>query len=259
MSGTDFGSTPATSPARRPSSCTSGSNPTCCPATPGRSRCPAAGSTSDSACCATASRTGPGHEAALARPAGTARTSSRPSAPDFELEDRHTAWPIPARRRRGHAVRRAGVVHRRRSDGHRRDDRRRHRPGAADRSARRRSDRRRRGAAARRRCSHLRRPRSSTTCSPTIACRRRSVGAGHVVGRAWSDPRRRGSGAWGRRNFARWMFEDEPRAVVLTPSRWHRRFLDRPGAYASAERLASAIHAGSRDGSVARRRRSPER
>ena len=41
------------------------------------------------------------------------------------------------------------------------------------------------------------------------------------------------SGTWGRRNFARWMFEDEPRAVVLTPSRWHRRFLDRPGAWAS--------------------------
>jgi len=41
------------------------------------------------------------------------------------------------------------------------------------------------------------------------------------------------SGDWGRRNFARWMFEDEPRAVVLTPSRWHRRFLDQPGAYAS--------------------------
>jgi menaquinone-9 beta-reductase len=39
------------------------------------------------------------------------------------------------------------------------------------------------------------------------------------------------SGSWGRRNFARWMFEDEPRAVVLTPSRWHRRFLARPGAY----------------------------
>lgn len=41
------------------------------------------------------------------------------------------------------------------------------------------------------------------------------------------------SGEWGRRNFARWMFEDEPRALVLTPSRWHRRFLDQPGAYAS--------------------------
>lgn len=39
-----------------------------------------------------------------------------------------------------------------------------------------------------------------------------------------------GSGAWGQRNFARWMFEDEPRAVALTPSRWHREFLKRPGA-----------------------------
>lgn len=39
------------------------------------------------------------------------------------------------------------------------------------------------------------------------------------------------SGTWGRRNFARWMFEDEPRAIVLTPSRWHRGFLSQPGAY----------------------------
>ena len=36
---------------------------------------------------------------------------------------------------------------------------------------------------------------------------------------------------WTRRNFVRWMFEDEPRAIVLTPSRWHRRFLRRVGAY----------------------------
>lgn len=41
------------------------------------------------------------------------------------------------------------------------------------------------------------------------------------------------SGSWGRRNFGRWMFEDEPRAVLLTPSRWHRGFLRRPGAYVS--------------------------
>jgi flavin-dependent dehydrogenase len=40
------------------------------------------------------------------------------------------------------------------------------------------------------------------------------------------------SGSWGRRNFARWMFEDEPRAIIATPRRWHRRFLKRPGAYA---------------------------
>ncbi len=41
------------------------------------------------------------------------------------------------------------------------------------------------------------------------------------------------SGRWGRRNFARWMFEDEPRAIAATPKRWHRGFLTRPGAYAA--------------------------
>jgi menaquinone-9 beta-reductase len=43
------------------------------------------------------------------------------------------------------------------------------------------------------------------------------------------------SGEWGRRNFARWMFEDEPRAVALTPSRWHQRFLARPGVFADRQ------------------------
>ncbi len=38
---------------------------------------------------------------------------------------------------------------------------------------------------------------------------------------------------WTRANFARWMFEDEPRAIVLTPRRWHRNFLSRSGAYES--------------------------
>ncbi len=37
---------------------------------------------------------------------------------------------------------------------------------------------------------------------------------------------------WTRRNFARWMFEGYPRAVVLTPSRWQRDVFTRPGAYA---------------------------
>jgi flavin-dependent dehydrogenase len=40
------------------------------------------------------------------------------------------------------------------------------------------------------------------------------------------------SGSWGRRNFARWMFEDEPRAIALTPSRWHRDLFKRSGAWA---------------------------
>jgi geranylgeranyl reductase family protein len=40
-----------------------------------------------------------------------------------------------------------------------------------------------------------------------------------------------GSTGWTRRNFARWLFEDEPRAIVATPHRWHRAFLKRDGAF----------------------------
>jgi geranylgeranyl reductase family protein len=70
-----------------------------------------------------------------------------------------------------------------------------------------------------------------------FADHRMSRALGSVLGTSWGA---RGairvvaaSGGWGRRNFARWMFEDEPRAVVLTPSRWHRHFLAQPGAYTS--------------------------
>jgi flavin-dependent dehydrogenase len=48
------------------------------------------------------------------------------------------------------------------------------------------------------------------------------------------------SGTWGRRNFARWMFEDEPRSIVTTPRRWHRRFLRQPGAYTAAPSSAAS-------------------
>ncbi len=36
---------------------------------------------------------------------------------------------------------------------------------------------------------------------------------------------------WTRRNFARWMWEDYPRAIVGTPDRWRRGVLRAPGAY----------------------------
>jgi geranylgeranyl reductase family protein len=39
---------------------------------------------------------------------------------------------------------------------------------------------------------------------------------------------------WTRRNFARWMFEDYPRAVLLTPDRWRRGVLTGRGAFAAA-------------------------
>jgi menaquinone-9 beta-reductase len=38
---------------------------------------------------------------------------------------------------------------------------------------------------------------------------------------------------WTRRNFGRWLFEDYPRAILLTPRRWHRRMLTGSGAYVS--------------------------
>ncbi|MEW6476909.1 MAG: geranylgeranyl reductase family protein [Actinomycetota bacterium] len=43
-----------------------------------------------------------------------------------------------------------------------------------------------------------------------------------------------GLSPWTRRNFARWLFEDYPRALVLTPSRWRRGAFTGPGAYRAA-------------------------
>ncbi len=40
-----------------------------------------------------------------------------------------------------------------------------------------------------------------------------------------------GATGWTRRNFARWLFEDYPRALVATPRRWHRGMFTSPGAY----------------------------
>lgn len=61
-----------------------------------------------------------------------------------------------------------------------------------------------------------------------------------VLGRAMASPRVArnvlalvSTNDWTKRNFVRWMFEDERRAVVFTPRRWHRKFLARPGAYQS--------------------------
>jgi geranylgeranyl reductase family protein len=42
-----------------------------------------------------------------------------------------------------------------------------------------------------------------------------------------------GATAWTRRNFARWLFEDYPRALVVTPRRWRRGMFTGPGAYRS--------------------------
>ena len=44
-----------------------------------------------------------------------------------------------------------------------------------------------------------------------------------------------GLAPWTRRNFARWLFEDYPRALLATPRRWRRGSLSAPGAYASRD------------------------
>jgi geranylgeranyl reductase family protein len=43
-----------------------------------------------------------------------------------------------------------------------------------------------------------------------------------------------GASGWTRRNFARWLMEDYPRAVLATPRRWRRHTLGGPGAYPTA-------------------------
>lgn len=152
--------------------------------------------------------------------------------PDMELEDRHTAWPIPARidhatlaegrvlfvgdaakatdtmtgegigqalltgRLAAEAVLAAGAMQ------------------PADVAARYRHEVHHHLVA-----DH----RMSVRLSRVLASERGARGALRIVA---------SSGSWGRRNFARWMFEDEPRAVALTPSRWHRAVLRRPGAFA---------------------------
>ena len=40
-----------------------------------------------------------------------------------------------------------------------------------------------------------------------------------------------GATAWTRRNFARWMFEDYPRAALATPRRWRANTFNRPGPF----------------------------
>ncbi len=41
-----------------------------------------------------------------------------------------------------------------------------------------------------------------------------------------------GTNGWTRRNFARWMFEDYPRAILATPRRWSKGVFTGDGAYA---------------------------
>jgi geranylgeranyl reductase family protein len=79
-----------------------------------------------------------------------------------------------------------------------------------------------------------------------LADHRMSVQLGKLLAKDWGARgavRVVGLNDWTRRNFARWMFEDEPRAIALTPSRWHRRAFRRSGAYADHPRQYGERHA----------------
>jgi len=61
---------------------------------------------------------------------------------------------------------------------------------------------------------------------------------GHTFG-ARGAVRVTATNAWTRRNFARWMFEDYPRAVLVTPHRWHRHMLHGGGPYLPSGMMAT--------------------
>jgi len=52
------------------------------------------------------------------------------------------------------------------------------------------------------------------------------------TGAEWSL-RTAGMTAWTSRNFARWLFEDYPRALLGTPARWTKDMFTKPGAYSN--------------------------
>ncbi len=146
-------------------------------------------------------------------------------------EGPHRAWPIPARIDDIARLDRPRAVRRRRPGRHRPHDRRGHRPSARDRhgSPPMRSSPpvpttrpARRGATG---------ATSTGRSSPTTGCRRccnaRCATARGPGPRSASPARPAGHGA----NFARWLFEDYPRAVLVTPRRWRSHRLSGDGAY----------------------------
>jgi flavin-dependent dehydrogenase len=151
--------------------------------------------------------------------------------PDFELEDRHTAWPIPARV--DEAVLASGRVLFTGDAAMATDVMTGEGIGQALLTGRLAAEAI--VAAGALRPDVAARTYESAVGHHLFADHRMSLALGSVLAKPWGA---RGairvvaaSGEWGRRNFARWMFEDEPRALLLTPSRWHRRTLARPGAY----------------------------
>lgn len=147
---------------------------------------------------------------------------------DFTMDDRHTAWPIPARI--DTAVRSSGRVLFVGDAVCATDTLTGEGIGQALET----------GIAAARAIhnnstpANVRRTYSRALDSTLLADHRMSA----VLGKLLASPRVArivlrlvATNSWTRRNFVRWMFEDEPRAIIATPRRWHRHFLKRQGAY----------------------------
>ena len=63
---------------------------------------------------------------------------------------------------------------------------------------------------------------------------RLAQGLSHLLSRPWvAEAALAATGAtgWTRQNFARWLFEDYPRATLINPRRWPERPLDQPAPY----------------------------
>jgi hypothetical protein len=46
---------------------------------------------------------------------------------------------------------------------------------------------------------------------------------------------------WTRRNFGRWLFEDYPRALILTPRRWKKGMFTGPGTYTDTSFASNGV------------------
>ena len=235
--GTPSASTSVASTTRANGCC---SKRTCCRATRGRSPSPAGGPTSGSGCCA-----GPASRAAaqgaVGRPAHPARRCGASSAPAPSPEDPHRAWPIPATLREERLVDgrvlyagdAAGVVD----------------PMTGE------------GIAQALESGMLAATAVAEGGPPDRVAARYQHRIGRVLGRdlrfaatlqrvlrsplgARGAIRAAGLTPWTRRNFGRWMFEDYPRALLLTPDRWHRHMLSPPRC-TSAESLTRGASSSS--------------
>ncbi len=149
---------------------------------------------------------------------------------DFELEDRHTAWPIPARIDR--ATLTSGRVCFVGDAAMATDTMTGEGIGQALLTARLAAEAIIEGGALA--AVDVARRYRSTVRHHLLADHKMSAVLSRVLSHelgARGAIRLLASSEWSRRNFARWMFEDEPRAIALTPSRWHKKVFRQPGPY----------------------------